>query len=157
MARQSRHGNGFVGILAQHQAPFAAPWHKQVTDGLIVNFEIRQADFGMFLLRSFFDPLEQFLHREEDDSWLLCCTGNRVCFPTTGRTVRKHGGIVAVEDTVKKVSGGRFIHLSLRGALIEDSVESEGLILDALAVGDDALGKLLHGVVFRGIEYPRNR
>lgn len=77
-----------------------------------------------------------------------------MCFPTSGRTICKYRGIVAVENIIEKASGSRLIDLSLRGVLIEDSVKGKGLVLDTrLSVGDDAPREFLNGVIFGGVEH----
>lgn len=76
-----------------------------------------------------------------------------MCFSTSGRTVSKYRGIVTVENVIKKTSGSRFVDLSLRGALVEDSIKGKGLVLNTrLSVWDDAPRELLNGVIFGGIE-----
>lgn len=77
-----------------------------------------------------------------------------MCLSAARSTVGENRCIVAVENTVKKTAGCIFVDLSLRGILVEDTIEGECLVLDAFALGDDTPGELLDRVVLGRIENP---
>lgn len=71
---------------------------------------------------------------------------------TSGRTICEDCGVVSIKNTIKERACCRFIHLSLGGILVKDTVEGECLVFNAFAVGDDTFRELLYRAVFRRIE-----
>lgn len=78
-----------------------------------------------------------------------------MCLSAACGAIGKDRCIVTVKDAVEKAAGGGFVHLSLRGILVKDTVEGECLVFDAFAIGDNASGELLDRVVLGRIEDPR--
>lgn len=69
-------------------------------------------------------------------------------------SIRKDSRIVSLQHAVKETFCSRFVHIGLRGVLVEHTVERKGLVLHPLSLRHDRSCELLDGIVFRGIEYP---
>ena len=79
-----------------------------------------------------------------------------MCFPTARCAVGEHGGIVPIKNTIQQGSRSGFVDFALRGILVEYTVETEGLVFDSLAGGDDRAGEFLDRVVFGRIKDSRS-
>lgn len=53
----------------------------------------------------------------------------------TSRAVREDGAIIALKNVAEKAFGGRVVYIGLGRVLVEDLVECECLVLDALSGG----------------------
>lgn len=71
---------------------------------------------------------------------------------TSCGTVCKNGGIVAFQHVVQQRFGGALIDVALGGVIVEDLVESEGLVFCFLAVGHDRAGETGHWVALGWVE-----
>lgn len=66
--------------------------------------------------------------------------------------VCEHGSVVSIQHTVQKISCRGFVHVALRCILVEDSIESESLVLHTLSLRYDGSGEALNGIVLGRVE-----
>ena len=51
--------------------------------------------------------------------------------PTARRAICKDGGIVPIQDAIKKPSCRRLIHVPLRSILVKDSIKAKSLVFNS--------------------------
>lgn len=152
MAGQTSNRDCLVSVFSKRQALFAASWHKEVSNGFIVDFKVRQRDFNDLLFLQFLYLLEKLLHRQEDYARLLCRACDCMRLSTTSRTVRKDCSIVTVQYTVEQVPRSRFVDIGLGSVLIEDSIESKSLVFHPLPLRYNRPRETLNRIIFWRVE-----
>lgn len=116
-------------------------WNQQVTDMLVINFEIGDTDIvgdiGCFVVCCF-NPLEEIFAGSWDKSRLVWCAHHSITLSRTSLTVRKDTSMISLEVVIQELLSQTVVNILLvRIMLVVFIVAPEGIVkCEALLVNN---------------------